>query len=297
MIDFRELTLEDKQWLDPLFLQNGFGGSEYSAANLFNWRRINGTRVARWQGFALLVTEKWGWSYLFPAGEGDLAGAVDAMAEDARQRGKPFEIHGIPEGKSQVLEQLFPGRFAFEEQADYFDYIYTREKLMTLAGKKLHAKRNHIARFKENFPDWSYEPITRENMPEVRRMSQEWCRQNDCQGDPDKRDELCSVQMAMDHFEQEGLRGGLLRAGGRVVAFSMGEPLTRDTFVVHIEKAFADVQGAYPMINQQFVTWAMEGFAFVNREDDAGSEGLRRAKMSYQPDRLYRRWKARQRDA
>ena len=93
----------------------------------------------------------------------------------------------------------------------------------------------------------------------------------------------CVTLNALRLFEELGFKGGLLRAGGKVIAFSIGEPVCDDTMVVHIEKAYAQVQGAYPMINQQFLLHEAQGYPYVNREDDAGQEGLRQAKLSYHP--------------
>ena len=144
----------------------------------------------------------------------------------------------------------------------------------------------------ENNPDWTYEPVTEENMNAVRRMNLEWNLASD-----DKQDELlsgeyCAVEQAMRHFGDLGLSGGLIRVGGRAVAFAIGDPLSDDTFLVHFEKAFADVQGAYQIINREFVKHNCEGYAFVDREEDAGVEGLRKAKLSYDPLRLVEKYAA-----
>ena len=84
-------------------------------------------------------------------------------------------------------------------------------------------------------------------------------------------------------YKELGLKGGVLKADGKIVAFTVGEPVSDDTFVVHIEKAFADIDGAYPMINQQFVQHECMEYEYVNREEDTGAEGLRKAKLSYRP--------------
>ncbi len=231
-------------------------------------------------------------SYLYPAGTGDLKELFTILMENAEANGENFRIHGMNEEGVKQIEEFFPGLFDFELLENYYDYIYLADKLRTLEGKKLHSKRNHINRFLENNPNWSYESITAENMDEVRTMSKEWCKQNDCKDDDALRSEACTVKSAIDHFDALGLKGGLLRVEGRVIAFTMGGRVSSDTFDVCIEKAFAEIQGAYPMINQQFVLHEMDGFTYVNREDDVGDEGLRKAKMSYYPEFLYRRYAA-----
>ena len=105
-------------------------------------------------------------------------------------------------------------------------------------------------------------------------------------------DEYDVVKGALIDYKRLGLVGGVLKKYGEVVAFEIGEPLNDDTFVVHFEKAYADVQGAYPMINKQFVLHECQGYKYVNREEDDGEEGLRKAKLSYHPDILLEKYNA-----
>ena len=114
-------------------------------------------------------------------------------------------------------------------------------------------------------------------------MNKRWCAANDCMMEDEKLSEQCAVAQAFRHFEALGLKGGLIRVDGEVIAYCMGEPLNSDTFVVHIEKAMSEIQGAYPMINQQFVKNTCQDYQYINREDATGAEGLRKAKLSYYP--------------
>jgi hypothetical protein len=197
----------------------------------------------------------------------------------------------LPEGKAE-LETLYPDKFEFALERNSADYVYSAQSLKTLVGKKLSGKRNHINRFVENYPEWVYEPLTEKNMAEAREMDDAWCRQAGCTDDDGLRKETCAVLQAFKNFFDLKMDGGLLRADGKVVAFSMGDPLNETTYHVHFEKAFAEVQGAYPMINKQFVIHNCENYLYVNREDDAGDEGLRKAKLSYVPLRLIEKYSA-----
>ena len=114
-------------------------------------------------------------------------------------------------------------------------------------------------------------------------MALKWRNQNGCEDDQEKNSEMCVTLNSLRLYKELDLTGGVLKAGGKIVAFTIGEPLCDDTFVVHIEKAFADVEGAYPMINQQFVQHECMEYKYVNREEDTGAEGLRKAKLSYKP--------------
>ena len=204
--------------------------------------------------------------YGYPVGEGDVFAMIEELIDDSKSRGQEFILRAITKENADALEEKYPGRFDFSTNRDYSDYVYLREKLATLSGKKLHGKRNHINRFMENNPDWKYEKITEENIADVFAMSREWCMINNCNGDEDLKNEMCVVKLALKNLDALGLSGGLVRAGGKVVGFSIGRPISKDTFGVHVEKAFYDIQGAYPMINQQFVLHETEGYMYVNRE-------------------------------
>jgi len=287
MIKFRPILLTDKEWMDELFALSDYRGCEYDFGNNYNWAGAFDLRIAR-EGDLLLTLSRrddGSHSYSYPAGGGDMAAAVEMCIEDANERDADFHMHGVVPEQKEFLEKNFPGRFKFEPYRDGFDYIYLRSRLAELTGKKLHAKRNFINRFEASH-DWSYEPITTENLEECREMNARWCQQNDCYYNEDLREETCAGQKAFNYFVEEQLEGGLLRAEGEVVAFTMGAPLCSDTFDIHIEKAFSHIDGAYPMINREFVRRLPEKYVYVNREEDVGDEGLRKAKLSYEPDIL-----------
>ena len=169
------------------------------------------------------------------------------------------------------------------------------EKLVLLPGRKLHAKRNHINFFIEN-NDWTFEPITRENLGECRKMNEEWYREKGQSCNAGLANERRAVDKCFENYSELGLEGGLLRASGRIVAYTIGEPLNSDTYVIHVEKAFSSIRGAYQMINREFASYIRDNhphIIYVNREDDMGDKGLRRAKLSYYPDRMIEKYTAR----
>ena len=187
---------------------------------------------------------------------------------------------------------MWPGRFTEEEDRDGFDYLYDIDRLADLPGRRLQSKRNHINRFESICPDWSVEEIGPENLAECAAMDREWNRLRRGQPESEEEtlaDERHALSLAFCHYRELGLSGLLLRAEGRVAAFTMGSPIGPDTFDVHFEKAFSDLPGAYPLINREFARWLRErhpGLRWLNREDDMGLEGLRQAKSSYHPDRM-----------
>lgn len=212
--------------------------------------------------------------------------------QDAKEHNVYFTISLLLDPMKAELETLFPGQFEFTEERAYFDYIYLRESLVELKGKKLHGKKNHLNAFKNTYPDWKFEHITSENIDECWQMNEEWSRQNEMSLGSGLLKEKTALRTAFDNFFEEGLVGGLIRVDGKVIAYSMGHKLNSDTFVVHFEKAFADIRGAYQIINQQFAQHCCEGYTYINREDDTGLEGLRKAKLSYLPQILLTKYDA-----
>ncbi|MCI8496802.1 MAG: DUF2156 domain-containing protein [Clostridiales bacterium] len=207
--------------------------------------------------------------------------ALHLLHEDAKAEGTPFWLYSVtPEIQSQ-LEEIYPGKFEFTPYRFGDDYVYESSSLIELKGRKLHGKRNHIARFMDN-NSWSFEELDESNLDDCRDMMQQWLEANQDSG-TDYSDEVLAIGDAFDHFFELEFSGGLIRVDGNVVAFTMGEPLNDDTFVLHFEKAFSHIQGAYPMINREYAARKLSGYRYINREEDMGLEGLRRAKMSYQP--------------
>lgn len=286
-IPFKKIELEDRERIDSYLKQKTYRSCELIFPNIYLWSRKYPTEFAVVEDTLVFGSFEEGKpSITFPAGELEqIHKAMDVMQEWFEEQQAEFHMHLVQEPEFELLELWYPGRFQIAYDRDAADYVYETEKLTTLAGKKLHGKRNHINKFRENHPDWVYEPVTSENVEDCFQMALKWREEMQCEQDVEKRDEMCVTLNALRLMEELKLRGGLLRAEpkGEVIAFTIGEPLNPDTFVVHIEKAFADIQGAYPMINQQFVEHEAQDYLYVNREEDTGSEGLRKAKLSYRP--------------
>ena len=292
MIEFRAPEVSDKPWVDALLRQADYRGCEYNFTNIYAWKDAYRHEIARWNDFLLVhLCGGLGCSYLYPAGAGDVAGAVRALKGEADRRGQALRLVCLTERQEGELERLFPGRFRFEHDRDGYDYLYEIDRLADLGGKRLHAKRNHINRFVENNPTWAYEELTPENLPECLAMDEQWyLRSREREGASEEEDlgnEGVALRLAMGHFRALGLEGGLIRVHGEVVAFTMGDYLSSDTYDVHFEKAYGELQGAYAMINREFARWVRARHPevkYLNREDDMGVEGLRKAKQSYYPD-------------
>ena len=283
MLEFKDIELEDKVWVDELLSYSDFRGAEYCFTTLFAWSKIYKTEIGRYKDFLLIRSKsERGYNYIYPAGRGDLNGLIALMVEDSEGLQPKFALMSIPEDKQGFLDSLYPDRFELSSNRDVYDYIYDCSALISLVGKKYQSKRNFIARFKE-LDSWNYEPVTEDNIADCLAMNEEWCIENGCSQNPSMVEESCAVRRMLFNFSTLKLKGGMLRLGGKVVAYTIGEKINSDTFIVHVEKAFASIKGAYPMINREFLAHEASNLTYVNREDDTGDEGLRRAKLSYNP--------------
>lgn len=292
-LKFKEVELADKTWIDRCMKESDFRGNEYSFTNNYIWRKVYQLKVAHWGDLYLQWTGSDGshGSFAFPAGKGDVKSAIEQLIEFCGQQGQEFRMMVSTRECVNQLETWFPGKFEFHEKRDYFDYVYLAEKLKTFAGKKLHSKRNFVNRFTQTY-DWSVEELTTENIEQCFAFNKIWCSKNNCCQDESKREEMCATNAALKNFSALALKGCILKISGEVVAYSVGERINSDTFIVHIEKADADIPGAYPMICQQMVKMHAGDCVYVNREEDLGVEGLRKAKMSFYPDLFVERYEA-----
>jgi hypothetical protein len=293
MIDFRKITVDDRELVQKYTLNSGRLSCDLSFANLCSWSFLYKTEIAEIDGYLLIRFYADGsLSYVMPVGEGDQIKIIELMIDDAESNGEMLRILGVSPEMKADLEVIMPGRFSFEEDRDYYDYIYLREDLVSLSGKKYQSKRNHINKFKRQYPDYEYRELTPELVAECLRMEEEWCLANDCEGQPALTMERCSMTFALNNMEKLGLTGGVLYVEGRIAAFSYGTPINHETWDVCVEKADTNIDGAYAMINNEYANRIDEKYIYINREEDLGIEGLRKAKMSYQPVKLLEKFMA-----
>ena len=285
--NFAPVSLKDRDWMREIFAKENSRSSDWCFSNIFNWNELNCHRlVAQLRDrLGLMLQYKGECFFGYPIGSGPLEPAVDALAAIAKAHDVPLRLRGLTVEHVQALETAYPGKFSFSTDENTADYVYPLEKIATLAGKKLSAKRNHINRFFDNFPNWQFESIDQSNIADCVEMNEDWMVQH--AGSIDFSLEKIALGRAFAHFDKLGLEGGLLRVDGAVAAYTIGEVLCDDTYIVHFEKAFGDMQGAYPLINREFARYIWDKhphMQYVNREDDLGLDHLRRAKRSYYPE-------------
>ncbi len=296
MIEFKTITLCDKKWVDEIVMEENSPSADYNFGNIYIWDKHYRQLICRYEGRMLTKLRYDGKpTFVFPVGSGPLRPAIEALREFADYREYPFCIRGVTEKHRALLDEEYPGRFEYIEDESCSDYIYFAEKLATYSGKALHGKKNHCNRFEaEN--DWDFVPLSRELIPGCLDMLDLWSEDNAQRLDKSVSFEHDAILRAFAAFERLGLEGGVLRSGGNIVGFTLGEMASRDTFDVHFEKAEIELNGAYPMVCRELAKMMIKNhpeLVYINREDDMGLEPLRQSKLSYKPEYLLKKYTAR----
>lgn len=292
MIEFKQLDPARKAEFTQYLTADGERGCEYSFINLFLWGR---QKAALLEDHLVIMSQyDRRCVYPFPRGNGDVKPVLDAIIHDAAVRGVPCCLSSMNAEDCEALERLYPGAFRFYTARENFDYVYDINDLADLKGRKYQKKRNHIHRFQAAYPDWRVEPLSQQIMPLVADMLEKWYTDRKA-ADPTANFHLeqLALRRAFRFRELLGLEGIALMDGDRVLAFTMGSRLNNNTYDIHFEKALEDADGAYPAINQEFARYLRQqhpDVQFLNREDDLGLEGLRKAKLSYYPHHMVEKY-------
>ena len=296
MLQFKTLTIADKDWVDEIVMSENSPNADYNFSNMYIWDNSYRQLIAR-VGDRMIVELRYEGrpAFVFPVGSGPLRPAIEALKDYARINCFPLILRGLTEKHRDMLLEEYPCCFEYQEDVDYADYIYLAEKLATYSGKKLHQKRNHCNRFEAEH-QWEFVPLTRQLIPACLDMLDEWNEENADRLEKSIRHEHNAITRAFAAYEGLGLDGGVLMSEGKVLGFTVGQLTSPDCFDVHFEKAHADIQGAYPMVCREFAKMLMQKYpnlVYINREDDMGLESLRQSKLSYKPEFRLRKFTAR----
>ena len=301
MIDWRDITLEDKASIEDKICASGCHGADYGFANLFIWRKAYRPKIAFCDNRLLVGMPQWN-VYAYPKGDGDVRNSIELLLDEAHSLGNKLRIRGLTDKTLEEFLPLYGDRFEIIEDRDNADYIYTSAKLCDLPGRHLSSKRNHIKHFERNGP-WEFHRIAAgscgvftsceggacgklSSIEEAKAFVDEFYKEKN---DPDLADEAGAIEEMFEHYETLGFLGGMLYQNGEPVAFTAGTKLDNEVFDTHFEKALPGVEGAYTMVNREFARLVKAEYPDIvafNREEDMGIEGLRKAKLSYHPDIL-----------
>lgn len=283
MIPFKKPQLSDRKWVQACVQVGHTNGTSYSFGSIFTWGEAYKVEIAEYGGMLLARgCDENGRYYVYPSGDGDVRAALEAMMQDAVDNGSLFCLTQIlPENKEE-LEALYPGKFQFTYDRDSCEYVYRVSDMADLPGKKYHAKKNHLNAFFRNHTDISCDPITEDNLAICMEIENRWLAEKTDE-DGSLLMEHRAIELALKHFNELGFSGAILYADGQPVAFTIGESLKNNMFCTHFEKTVPEYKDAFPVINNGFTKLMLMSYDYVDREEDTGAPGLRKAKLSYHP--------------
>ena len=278
-LSFHQLTLSDREAMQAVTLNSGRRNCNYTFANLLGWQFCYNTEVCVLLDAIVLRYIYEGERAYSVCTAGNLTDElINALLADS---GGKLIVYALEDSQVSAFSSF---KYEVESLPDLSDYIYRRTDLALLQGGHLQAKRNHVNRFRANNPDFEYRPLTPELFDECRKLTEIW------QGEKGSSETIDVERQVMEtifgNWEKLGMIGGSIFVNGQMVAFTYGAAVTNDTFDICVEKADRNIEGAFAIINQQFARHLPEQYIYVNREDDMGLPGLRKAKLSYHPEML-----------
>ncbi len=284
MLQFQPLTLAQYNGLRRYFHANPHRTCDYTAGTTFMWRKFFDTTFAIEKDTLLMRARYFDGApmYTMPLGA-DVRGALTLLREDCRARGETLRFCFTAQEDVTVLRAVFSAAEVTEE-TDWADYLYDKAAFVSLTGKKYHGQRNFVNRFGKLYPDAQMLPLTAERMPAAREFI---CRQyaQSSDRDPMAVAEHDAILELFDNYDLYGMDGAILTVGDAIAGLTVGE-VVGDTLYVHVEKGDTAYTGVYPKLASAYAAVSDPAVLYINREEDMGDAGLRRAKQSWHPLRL-----------
>ncbi len=295
MLDLNEIGVNDKKLFDEYIKPYKPQISEITFTNFFMWRNCYNFRYTVLEGFLCVVAEpddKAPFVYMPIGPKEDRDGFLKAVWDlygYFNRLGHRLKFERIYEEDLDVFKGIPNVELHMEFDKDNSDYLYLTSDMINLKGKKFDGKRNHINKFKKLY-DYRYLEIDKSNIGNCYDIMEKWCAERDCKDHSGFYCEKVATYEALDNYDALDLSGALIEVDGKAKPFTVAEMLNDDTVVIHLEKADSKVQGLYTIINQQFCTNMWADTMYINREQDLGIEGLRKAKLSYNPVKMINKY-------
>jgi hypothetical protein len=295
MLEWSIPEAEDEDWINSCIAVSGTMASDASFANIYLLRNKYSTKISRYKDFIIRKYSGKGarCGYTFPLGKGDVAKVLAEIEKDAKECGERLQFAFITEEQKEVLENAMPARFCYSSDAGDSDYIYLRSELASLSGKAFHKKKNHFSKFVRTYPDYKYYEIGACNIYDAQKVADAWYYEHLQDEDASQLAEYKAIKEALENFEELGLIGGIIYVNDSPCAMTIASKINENTVDVHFEKAVGEyaLNGGYAAINKLF-SEKLDGVTWLNREEDIGIEGLRKAKLSYRPKIMLKKYSA-----
>lgn len=298
---FKDINMESRELLNPYFDLVDYEACEYCFNTLYMWQHLYKTGYYIGDGFAVIVAEYEGntFSILPLAKKEDMPRVIQFVIDYFEKEQKKIYFRGITKEVVEFLKENYPGKFSYTEERDLFDYVYDGESMRELKGRKNVKKRNHINYFlKEYEGRYEYRLLDENDFDACLDLMEEWTNnkeENDAVSE-EMEEELIGIKKLFENYKvlKDKLKIAGIFIDGKLESFTMGEYINPNMALIHIEKANPSIRGLYPFINQQFLVHEFSDVEFVNREEDLGIEGLRKAKLSYHPVRFVEKYTVRE---
>lgn len=295
MLEWSIPEAEDEDWINSCIAVSGTMASDASFANIYLLRNKYSTKISRYKDFIIRKYSGKGarCGYTFPLGKGDVTKALAEIEKDAKECGERLQFAFVTEEQKEVLENTMPARFCYSSDAGDSDYIYLRSELASLSGKAFHKKKNHFSKFVRTYPDYKYYEIGACNIYDAQKVADAWYYEHLQDEDASQLAEYKAIKEALENFEELGLIGGIIYVNDSPCAMTIASKINENTVDVHFEKAVGEyaLNGGYAAINKLF-SEKLDGVTWLNREEDIGIEGLRKAKLSYRPKIMLKKYSA-----
>jgi hypothetical protein len=296
MLEWSSPQITDRDWICQIASQAGCMASDVSFANIYLLRDKYDIQISSYKDF--LIRHYNGYfgrsGYTFPIGRGNIGKALEEIEKDAVQRNEELKFCLLTDEQKNELEKLRPGRFTFTSNAGDSDYIYAATELVNLSGKAFHKKKNHFSKFTRTYPEYRFAQIGQANIDDAVLVEDMWYNEHLQQESESQLKEYTAIKNALDNFEQLSLSGGIIYVNDTPAAMTIASKISSGVWDIHFEKAVGEcaLNGGYAAINRIFAE-TLKDCEWINREEDIGIEGLRKAKMSYHPKMLLKKYNAR----
>lgn len=289
--DFAPLDITHRGTIDGALAAEQPEVSELNFAEIFAWHSVRQTRISELDGALCLFITRHGKRCFYPLLRArEPAATMRRMLLWLREQGEEGFVYGLT-GR-QATDAAATNELLAEEDPDNADYVYRTQDLIHLPGRKYDGKRNHIRNFIRSY-GFAYAALEPRALPEVVDFQRRWFAGRGRTDLPGLAAEDRAVHELLRHYPDLPVTGATIRVDGRIEAFAIASQLNRDTALVIAEKANSEIRGLYQAMNQMFCENALSRYTWVDREQDAGDAGLRRAKLSYHPHHMVAKYRVR----
>lgn len=288
---FKTPEIDDAHWVRSILSTCCSISAEDTFGSIFIWSQCFDLKICRYKNFLLRKFVENGQKiFTFPVGTGDLHECIKALFAYANSQNIELIFSGVTQKNVDVLANLYNKKIEYLEEKNREDYIYNASDLIKLKGKKYHSKRNHIAKF-SRMHKWKFEEISAANLDECKIFCDKWFLENLDKKRADIVFEKEAVERAFRHYDELNFLGGIIRVENEIAALTFGEKINKFVFNIQIEKALQKFSSAYAVINNEFAKKYLSNFSYINRQEDMGIPTLQKAKMSYHPVALLKKYK------